>query len=217
MPSSKNVRPISVGFRDGVKRAASLAASLMATPDWIQVEVVTMWRVWFLAARPKTLLASICPVAIGTALAQRDGAFMPWPPPPRYSAPSRFRLAPISATTILIFARVPIRYNAKVRREPFRRAGSRPRRCCGHSGGVHVDGHRLRLSRGPRRLATRGCRGGQHPVRNRVHRLTILVGVPGTRGSLCARLFRTGGRGWYPFRTGPQLLRAPASPGSHPD
>ena len=32
-----------------------------------------MWRVWFLAARPKTLLASVCPVAIGTALAQRDG------------------------------------------------------------------------------------------------------------------------------------------------
>ena len=33
-----------------------------------------MWRVWFLAARPKTLLASVCPVAIGTALAQRDGS-----------------------------------------------------------------------------------------------------------------------------------------------
>jgi 1,4-dihydroxy-2-naphthoate polyprenyltransferase len=34
-----------------------------------------MWRVWFLAARPKTLLASVCPVAIGTALAERDGGF----------------------------------------------------------------------------------------------------------------------------------------------
>lgn len=33
-----------------------------------------MWRNWILAARPKTLLASVCPVIIGTALARRDGA-----------------------------------------------------------------------------------------------------------------------------------------------
>jgi 1,4-dihydroxy-2-naphthoate octaprenyltransferase len=32
-------------------------------------------RSWILAARPKTLLASICPVAIGCALAYRDGVF----------------------------------------------------------------------------------------------------------------------------------------------
>ena len=32
-----------------------------------------MWRIWFLAASPKTLLASVCPVAIGTALAQHEG------------------------------------------------------------------------------------------------------------------------------------------------
>lgn len=31
-----------------------------------------MWRNWLLAARPKTLLASVCPVIIGTALARRD-------------------------------------------------------------------------------------------------------------------------------------------------
>ncbi len=31
-------------------------------------------RVWWLAARPKTLMASVCPVIIGTALASRDGA-----------------------------------------------------------------------------------------------------------------------------------------------
>ena len=34
---------------------------------------------WFLAARPKTLLAGLSPVAIGAALALRDGAFQLWP------------------------------------------------------------------------------------------------------------------------------------------
>jgi len=34
---------------------------------------------WFLAARPKTLLAGLSPVAIGAALAMRDGAFQLWP------------------------------------------------------------------------------------------------------------------------------------------
>ena len=33
-----------------------------------------MWRTWFLAARPKTLFAGICPVVLGTALAAREGA-----------------------------------------------------------------------------------------------------------------------------------------------
>jgi 1,4-dihydroxy-2-naphthoate octaprenyltransferase len=37
-----------------------------------------MWRNWLLAARPKTLLASVCPVAMGTALAERDGS-VHWP------------------------------------------------------------------------------------------------------------------------------------------
>lgn len=32
-----------------------------------------MLRVWWQAARPKTLVASVCPVAMGTALADRDG------------------------------------------------------------------------------------------------------------------------------------------------
>lgn len=33
-----------------------------------------MWRNWLLAARPKTLLASICPVVMGSVLARRDGS-----------------------------------------------------------------------------------------------------------------------------------------------
>lgn len=34
-----------------------------------------MFSIWWHAARPKTLMASICPVVIGTALASRDGQF----------------------------------------------------------------------------------------------------------------------------------------------
>jgi 1,4-dihydroxy-2-naphthoate octaprenyltransferase len=34
-----------------------------------------MWRNWLVAARPKTLLASVCPVVMGTALAWQDGTF----------------------------------------------------------------------------------------------------------------------------------------------
>jgi 1,4-dihydroxy-2-naphthoate octaprenyltransferase len=36
-----------------------------------------MWRTWFLAARPKTLFAGICPVVLGTALAEREGVAHP--------------------------------------------------------------------------------------------------------------------------------------------
>ena len=35
----------------------------------------TDWRVWLLAARPRTLGASIAPVIMGTAMAYRDGGF----------------------------------------------------------------------------------------------------------------------------------------------
>lgn len=57
MRSLKSGRPISVNSLN----AASLA------------DVVMNASAWFLAARPKTLLASASPVAIGTALAQYDG------------------------------------------------------------------------------------------------------------------------------------------------
>jgi 1,4-dihydroxy-2-naphthoate octaprenyltransferase len=35
------------------------------------------WRAWLVAARPRTLLAAIAPIAVGTATAARDGAFEP--------------------------------------------------------------------------------------------------------------------------------------------
>ena len=34
---------------------------------------------WFLATRPKTLVAGVVPVAVGTALALRDRVFQPLP------------------------------------------------------------------------------------------------------------------------------------------
>lgn len=39
------------------------------------VSTVPRWRVWFLAARPKTLAAAIAPVLMGTAMAWADGGF----------------------------------------------------------------------------------------------------------------------------------------------
>ena len=38
-------------------------------------QVATGWRVWLLAARPRTLGASIAPVLMGTAMAYSDGGF----------------------------------------------------------------------------------------------------------------------------------------------
>ncbi len=43
--------------------------------DAQQMDAPPRWKVWFLAARPKTLGAGIAPVIIGTALAAGDGAF----------------------------------------------------------------------------------------------------------------------------------------------
>lgn len=37
--------------------------------------IAAPWKTWWLAARPKTLWAGICPVIIGTALARADGVF----------------------------------------------------------------------------------------------------------------------------------------------
>ncbi len=36
-------------------------------------------QAWLLASRPATLPAAVAPVLVGTALAQRDGVFAPWP------------------------------------------------------------------------------------------------------------------------------------------
>lgn len=54
MRSSKSVRPTSPAFHDGARPA--------------------MLRIWVEAARPKTLLVSVCAVVMGTAIAFRDGA-----------------------------------------------------------------------------------------------------------------------------------------------
>ena len=43
--------------------------------DAQQMAALPRWKVWFLAARPKTLGAGIAPVIIGTALAAGDGGF----------------------------------------------------------------------------------------------------------------------------------------------
>jgi 1,4-dihydroxy-2-naphthoate octaprenyltransferase len=40
-------------------------------------EVPAIWRIWFLAARPRTLPAAVAPVLVGSALAWRDGGFDP--------------------------------------------------------------------------------------------------------------------------------------------
>ncbi len=84
MPSSKSALQISIGSRD-VGRQLGLASRPSGPnselgfrrPMKVGRADKIMWQTWFLAARPKTLFAGICPVVLGTALAEREGLANP--------------------------------------------------------------------------------------------------------------------------------------------
>jgi 1,4-dihydroxy-2-naphthoate octaprenyltransferase len=45
----------------------------------MQATTMTPWRIWWLAARPRTLPAAVAPVLVGTSLAAKAGHFAPGP------------------------------------------------------------------------------------------------------------------------------------------
>lgn len=50
----------------------------MSMPVGMAAERPSIFRIWYLAARPKTLPAAVAPIVVGTAVAVRESAFVWW-------------------------------------------------------------------------------------------------------------------------------------------
>lgn len=50
----------------------------MSMPVGVATERPSIFRIWFLAARPRTLPAAVAPIVVGTAVAARENAFVWW-------------------------------------------------------------------------------------------------------------------------------------------
>jgi len=83
--------------------------------------------IWWLAIRPKTLSAAAAPVAIGPALAFRDGLLAPGPAFAALVGALLIQVATNLANDYFDFVRGPTRATGSVRHESPRR-GCSPRR-----------------------------------------------------------------------------------------